>query len=195
MISGKMLSKNDCGAESMHIIPLDRQEYDYFELHYSYTTNEHYRVELDDSSECMCVKYVREKYPEPRREENTDTLYQEYWNNPEAYAVCDDETNEILGYVEVSGEEWNNRLRMTQLLVKPEHRGKGAGKFMLDFVKSIASEREYRIIVLEAQNYNIPAIDFYRSQGFAFCGGNVYFYTNEDIQDDEVMLEMAYLVG
>ena len=61
-------------------------------------------------------------------------------------------------------------------------------------IKDIAKEREYRIIVLEAQNYNVPAIDFYLSQGFKFCGGNVYFYSNEDIEDDEVMLEMAYLV-
>ena len=58
----------------------------------------------------------------------------------------------------------------------------------------IAKEREYRMILLEAQNYNIPAIDFYRSQGFKFCGANVYFYSNEDIEDDEVMIEMAYLV-
>lgn len=178
----------------MHIIPLDRKEYDYFELHYSYTTKEHYRVVLEQGKESMGVKYIREVYSEPREENNVDTLYQEYWDNAEAYAVCSDENDEILGYVEIATDEWNNRLRMTQLLVKPEARGTGAGKFMVNFVKDIAKEREYRIIVLEAQNYNVPAIDFYLSQGFKFCGGNVYFYSNEDIEDDEVMLEMAYLV-
>lgn len=178
----------------MHIIELPKEKYDYFELHYSYTTKEHYRVELDDTKEEMGVRFIREAYDEPKVTDNTDTLYQEYWQNCEAYAVCDDDTNEILGYVEIASDEWNNRLRMTQLLVNENARGTGAGKFMVNFVKDIAREREYRIIVLEAQNYNIPAIDFYRSQGFKFCGGNVYFYSNEDVEDDEVMLEMAYLV-
>lgn len=178
----------------MHIIPLEKEKYDYFELHYSYVTKEHYRVELSSEKNSMALRYIREPYSEPREENNTDTLYQEYWQNCEAYAVCDDETGDILGYVEIASDEWNNRLRMTQLLVKKEARGKGAGKFMVDFVKETARQREYRIIVLEAQNYNTPAIDFYFSQGFSFCGGNTYFYSNCDIEDDEVMLEMAYLL-
>lgn len=178
----------------MYIIPLPKEKYDYFELHYTYTTTGHYRVELDQGKETMGMKLVREDYSEPKDVSNTDTLYQEYWQNAEAYAVCEDETGKVLGYVEIATDEWNNRLRMTQLLALPEARGKGAGKFMVNFVKSIAAEREYRIIVLEAQNYNLPAIDFYLSQGFKFCGGNVYFYSNEDLEDDEVMLEMAYLV-
>lgn len=178
----------------MHIVPLAREEYEYFELHYAYVTAEHYAVRLSDEKGQMSLCFVREPYPEARSEENTDTLYQPYWENAEAYAVCDDATGEQLGYLEIATEEWNNRLRMTQLLVKPEYRGTGAGKFLMNYAKSIARERDYRVIVLETQNYNTPAIDFYRSQGFRFCGGNTYFYSNEDIEDDEVMLEMAYLV-
>lgn len=178
----------------MHIIPLPKEQYDYFELHYTFTTKEHYCVELIQEKEEMSVRYIREKYDEPKDISNIDTLYQEYWQNAEAYAVCEDETEKILGYVEIASDEWNNRLRMTQLLVLPEARGKGAGRFLVDFVKGIAKEREYRIIVLEAQNYNTPAIDFYLASGFKFCGGNVYFYSNEDIEDDEIMLEMAYLI-
>ena len=64
----------------------------------------------------------------------------------------------------------------------------------MDFVKSAAKERDYRVIVLETQNYNLPAIDFYHTCGFRFCGGNTFFYSNSDIEDDEVMLEMAYLL-
>lgn len=178
----------------MHIIPLPKEEYDYFELHYTFTTNEHYKVQILQEKEEMSIKYIREKYDEPKDVKNIDTLYQEYWQNAEAYAVCEDGTDKILGYVEIASDEWNNRLRMTQLLVLPEARGKGAGRFLVDFVKGIASEREYRMILLEAQNYNTPAIDFYLANGFMFCGGNAYFYSNEDIEDDEVMLEMAYLM-
>lgn len=178
----------------MHIIPLEKEKYDYFELHYSYTTNEHYKVSVLETKERFELNLERCAYSEPKIVENIDTLYQDYWENAEAYGVCDDESGEILGIFEFAAEEWNNRLRMTQLLAKPEHRGKGVGKFMVDFVKSVARERDYRVIVLETQNYNTPAIDFYRSQGFKFCGGNTYFYSNTDIEDDEVMLEMSFLL-
>lgn len=83
---------------------------------------------------------------------------------------------------------------MTQLLVLPESRGKGVGRFLVDFVKATAKERDYRVIVLETQNYNLPAIDFTMPRGFRFCGGNTFFYSNSDIEDDEVMLEMSFLV-
>ena len=178
----------------MYMKPLDKEQYTDFELHYHYVTNAHYRVEMTDTKEEMAYRLVREDYDAPAEKSNIDTLYQDYWTDAEAYAVCEDGTDEVLGYVEVAFEEWNNRLRMTQLLVNENSRGKGAGKFMVNFVKDMARERDYRVIVLEAQNYNIPAIDFYRSQGFRFCGGNVWFYSNIDIEDDEVMLEMSYLL-
>lgn len=177
----------------MHILPLDREKYDYFELHYSYTTTGHYKAAVVDSKDCMSYTLTRESYDAPRTEENTDTLFQDYWENPEAFAACD-EDGTVLGYVEFAPEEWNNRLRMTQLLVLPESRGKGVGRFLVDFVKATAKERDYRVIVLETQNYNLPAIDFYHACGFRFCGGNTFFYSNSDMEDDEVMLEMALLV-
>lgn len=178
----------------MKIIPLPKEKYDYHELHYSYVTEGHYRVTADGSRDEYRVSLVREKYDSPKAVSNIDTLYQEYWQNCEAYGVCGEDDDSILGYVEIASDEWNNTLRMTQLLVDTTKRGQGVGKFMVDFVKSVAVEREYRIILLEVQNYNLPAIDFYMSQGFGFCGGNMYFYSNTDLEDDEVMLEMAFLV-
>lgn len=175
------------------IVSLDREKYDYFPLEYKYETNSHYVVKSVSSKEKMSLELVRENYESPRRFENTDTLFQPYWTCPEAYAIRDDDGN-LCGFVEFDFEDWNSRMRMTQLLVPTEHRKKGYGKKLMDFAKQIAKERDYRIIVLETQNTNTPAIDFYLSQGFEFCGGNIYFYSNEDINDDEVMLEMAYLM-
>lgn len=177
----------------MHILPLPREQYDYFELHYEYTTTAHYVASLTETDDSFAYTFRREPYPAPRTETNIDTLYQDYWDEPEAFAAVG-EDGTVLGYVEFAPEEWNGRLRMTQLLVLPESRGKGAGRFLVDFVKQTARERDYRVVVLETQNYNVPAIDFYRKCGFRFCGGNAFFYSNTDVEDDEVMLEMAYLL-
>ena len=175
----------------MQVRLLDETEYKYFELHYDYETEGHYKVVCHDNSNKMCVSFEREKYDSPQRKTNIDTLYQDYWQGTEAYAVEDTESKRVYAYFEICFEEWNNRLRMTQLLVDKDCRGKGIGRKIINYVKNIAIERDYRIIVLETQNYNLPAIDFYKANGFEFCGTNLFFYSNSDIEDDEVMLEMC----
>lgn len=177
----------------MTVIPLPKETYTDFELHYAFTTGAHYVPLVTDTPERMAYTLSREDYPTPRSITNTDILYEDTFPNAEAFAAVDD-AGEPLGYLELAFEEWNNRERVTQLLVNENARRQGVGKALIDFAKSVARERDYRVIVLETQNYNTPAIDFYRSQGFRFCGGNVFFYSNIDVEDDEVMLEMAYLV-
>lgn len=175
---------------ALEIVELDRKEYDYFELNYSYRTKEYYKVSSISTKEKMGVEFERCSFDEERLYENTDTLFQEYWNNPRAFGVRDDDGS-IIAYLEFDTEEWNNRLVMTQLLVKNECRGKGVGRMLVDFVKDFAAREDYRIITLETQNTNIPAIDFYFRMGFRFCGSNIFFYSNDDIGENEVMLEMA----
>ena len=174
----------------MEIVELDKKEYDYFELNYHYETNEYYKVTSKSDKNEMSVKFERCAFPEKVVYDNTDTLFQEYWNNPRAFGV-QDENGEMVAFLEFDTEEWNNRLIMTQLLVKEECRGKGVGKMLVDFVKDFAAREDYRIITLETQNTNVPAIDFYLKMGFRFCGSNIFFYSNDDIGENEVMLEMA----
>jgi len=177
----------------MEIVELDKKEYDYFELNYRYETTEYYKVTSKSTKELMSVEFERCAFPEKAVYENTDTLFQEYWNNPRAFGVKDDD-GQMIAFLEFDTEEWNNRVVMTQLLVKEECRGKGVGKMLVDFVKKFAKDEDYRIITLETQNTNIPAIDFYFKMGFTFCGSNIYFYSNDDIGENEVMFEMAILV-
>jgi len=177
----------------MKIIPLDRKEYDYYVLHYRFQSDSHYVVTAEQTKDVMSVKYVRQDYAQPRTFENDDTLFQDYWDDPEAFAMQDDDGS-LVAFIEFSGEEWNSRLRLTQLLVNEDRRGQGIGKKLIDFAKQTAKERDYRMIVLETQSNNTRAIDFYMSQGFVFCGSNIYFYSDCDIEDDEVMLELGYLL-
>ena len=178
----------------MEIISLDRKEYDYFPLHYHYTTNEYYAVKKHCGKEGFGVSFERQRFDKEVVYDNTDTLFQEYWNNPRAYGVKDDD-GKIVAYLEFDTEEWNNRIMMTQLLVDESQRGKGIGKMLFDFVKDFAKQEDYRIITLETQNTNVPAIDFYLKMGFTFCGTNLFFYSNDDIGENEVMIEMAYLLS
>lgn len=177
----------------MKIIPLDREQYDYYVLHYKYTTQSHYTVQQNADKNSFGVSFNRCDYEESVTVENEDTLFQDYWKYPEAYGLEDGDGN-LIGFLELDFEDWNSRVRITQLLVDEKLRRKGCGRMLMDFAKSIAKERDYRMIILETQSRNTPAIDFYLSQGFVFAGTNLYFYSNDDIEEDEVMIELAHFI-
>ncbi|MBR5527683.1 MAG: GNAT family N-acetyltransferase [Clostridia bacterium] len=175
------------------IIRLSEEEYEYHELHYIYTSNEHYTVKKQQDKQCFSCTFTREHLTAPYIHDSYDTLYSGDFPNCEAYGLIDKYTGEIVAYLEICREEWNDRLRITNLLVKEQYRRYGLGSLLIKKAKSIAEQEDRRIIVLETQSCNVPAIDFYLSHGFVFAGTNLYFYSNVDIEEDEVMLELVYL--
>jgi GNAT superfamily N-acetyltransferase len=54
---------------------------------------------------------------------------------------------------------------LEDLYVKPEMRGKGIGKMLLDKIISIAKERNYGRVEWSVLDWNEPAIDFYKKIG------------------------------
>jgi GNAT superfamily N-acetyltransferase len=54
---------------------------------------------------------------------------------------------------------------LEDLFVKPEYRGRGIGKALLQKVISIAKERNYGRVEWSVLDWNKPAIDFYKSIG------------------------------
>ena len=62
----------------------------------------------------------------PEENDFPDSLYQEHWENAEAYGVVS-ESGEMLACIEVCPEEWSNRLVVTELWVSEELRRKGVG--------------------------------------------------------------------
>ena len=177
----------------MHITPLSRSEYEYFELHYTYTAKEHYVPFLVDEKDVFSVAFRREALPIPYHHESYDAMCSD-WKNSEAFGISEREGEKPVGYLEVWVEDWNARLRICNLLIDEQYRGRGFGTALIEHAKALAAERELRCVVLETQSCNVPAIDFYRRCGFRFAGTNLFFYSNDDIREDEVMLEMACLI-
>lgn len=54
---------------------------------------------------------------------------------------------------------------LEDLYVKPEMRGKGIGKALLDKIILLAKERDYGRVEWSVLDWNVPAIDFYKKIG------------------------------
>ena len=94
----------------MHITPLSRSEYEYFELHYTYTAKEHYVPFLVDEKDVFSVAFRREALPIPYHHESYDAMCSD-WKDSEAFGISEREGEKPIGYLEVWVEDWNARLR------------------------------------------------------------------------------------
>jgi ribosomal protein S18 acetylase RimI-like enzyme len=66
---------------------------------------------------------------------------------------------------------------------------------MLQALEQLARDAELRVIGLETQNTNVPAIDAYRRMGFEVEGIDLSFYTNTDTLDGEVAIFMKRMLS
>jgi ribosomal protein S18 acetylase RimI-like enzyme len=86
--------------------------------------------------------------------------------------------------------DWNRSLRIWEFQVMEDYRSRGIGRALMERVISKAVESKFRIIVLETQNTNVPAIRFYRRLGFTLEALDLSLYTNEDVESGEVAFIM-----
>ena len=172
------------------LVYLPKKDYFYYELHFTYTSDAYYDAAVTFQKDGFGVQFNRKKFDTPIEVSNYDTLYQPAWKGCRAYGILDAK-GEPVAFLELYHEGWNNRMRITQLLVREQVRRQGMGRFLIDAAKKKAKQAGCRHLVLEAQSNNVPALDFYFSQGFVFGGTNLYFYTNDDIGEREVMLELV----
>ena len=175
----------------MQINLLKKKHYKGFVLDFKYKTNFYYDVERNPD-EIFSIKLVKKSYEREMTKGFAGMLYENYFEDALAYSIGEGE--EIYGYLEVDKEMWNNRLRITQILILDGHKGKGYGSQLVDKAKEIAKEKNFREIVLETQTCNFDAINFYIRNGFTVNGIDLSDYTNDDVNNNEVRLEMAYKI-
>lgn len=175
--------------EDLLIKQLDQKEYDQFKLEFRYTTSSYYEV-IRDPGQLFSIRLSKRDLDEELEKEFEGILFAEYLENPSVYAICSDK--EIFGYMEVNREAWNNRLRITELLIQAEFRGQGYGARLIEKAKEIMRSEGCRELILETQSCNTRAIDFYLKNGFIVNGLDLSCYSNEDIEKKEVRLEMVW---
>lgn len=156
-----------------------------------------YDVEISAMDESGCqIRLVRKKAEKeivhtPDEYDFPDSLYQDHWEDAEAYGIVDD-NDELLACIEVCPENWSNRLIVTELWVCDDLQKKGYGKLLMDKAKEVAKEQKRRAIILETQSCNTNAIGFYLYQGFELIGFDKCCYTNKDIERREVRFNLGY---
>jgi len=102
------------------------------------------------------------------------------WTRRDAVFVALLENNPV-GYIGLTEEHVSAVAWVTDLIVAPEQRRKGAGSALLMAGQAWALERGTRRLVLEMQSKNQACIRMMQKFGYEFCGYNDQYYPTQDV--------------
>ena len=89
--------------------------------------------------------------------------------------------NTPIGYICVWEERTSAIARVTDIVVAPDHRRKGAASTLLMAAQDWASERRVGRLILEMQSKNQACIHLAQKFGYEFCGYNDQYYPTQDV--------------
>ncbi len=82
----------------------------------------------------------------------------------------------VAGGILLRVEQWRSLARIEDIIVGRQYRRYGIGSLLLSCASDWARERHCWAIILETQNINYPAIQFYLRNGMAIWSINQHFY-------------------
>ena len=91
---------------------------------------------------------------------------------------------QMAGAVLLNVEQWRSIVRIEDIIVGRQFRRYGIGSLLLNCASDWARNRGCWAIVLEAQNVNYPAIQFYLRNGFEVWSINQHFYPPGSVEHE-----------
>lgn len=163
-------------------------------LHFNYVSDAYYDLAIRDDTDGIAAALFKKAFEQPfhKVDAKGSPLFAPHWEGAEAYGIRFGK--ELAAVIQLCPEEWSNRLRATDLWVHQDFRRKGLGTALMRLAKEKAAKQNRRVLILETQSCNAPAIAFYLAQGFRFIGFDLCCYSNQDIAQREVRLEMGYFL-
>jgi ribosomal protein S18 acetylase RimI-like enzyme len=174
------------------IVELMKDDVSVPELEYRYVTSTYYDLSVFRQEESWKAELRLKPLAKPVEKRFKDKLLADYVEDPRVFAAM--LGNQQVGWIELGYHRWNNRMRLWEFLVKEEYRKSGIGSLLMNYSVKVAKEKGARMLVLETQSCNVPAINFYLKRGFALIGFDIAAYSNDDVEKREVRLEFGLVL-
>lgn len=157
---------------------------------YKYQSDKYYEIHIEKVETGWNFSLNEKSFATPFVKELEEEIFEPYKEGSEVYVA--EFNGEEAAFMVVQKMEWNNTLHIHDLYVDSRLKNNGIGSSLMEVAKKRATEIGVRSITLETQTSNYPAVQFYLKHGFELVGFNTISYTNEDAQNNEVRIEMAY---
>ena len=125
-----------------------------------------------------------------KHEDSQLAMYAEIAPRPGSRLFWAMDGSEKIGIAFAEVRAWNDTLWVWELHVAPSRRGQGIGRALMETLFGVCRTEKLRAIVCETQTKNVPAISFYRALGLSIEGVDTSYYTNTDIEKNDVAIFM-----
>jgi GNAT superfamily N-acetyltransferase len=127
------------------------------------------------------IEVIRFLYPTFTVEKYQSYLVEMIPHNYKQVAVFENEVCVAVSGFWSGTKLWSGKyIEIDNFIVHPEHRSKGLGKMMTDYIDAIAKESGCTMIVLDAFTGNFTAHRFYYNQGYVPKGFHFLKILNEE---------------
>lgn len=158
-----------------------------------FVTNEIYEISKEENDDEIKISLKLKKLEKPMLKEWPYLESDIEWYNElmkQGFSLGAYENNKLVGVLIAEERKWNNSIWIADFVIAEDSRGKGIGSALMDNLFEVADKKQIRIIALETQSINLPAISFYRKKGFKLEGLDLSLYTNNDVEKEEIALYM-----
>lgn len=176
-------------GDHIRIVELAKNDAYLSKLKSKYSTSSYYDVSVFRKFGSWRIELILKPLEKTLEKNYQGKLFEDHVEEPRVFAGV--LNSKQVGWIELGYQKWNNRMRVWEFLVEEEFRRRGIGTLLMKHAVKIAKERGARMLVLEAQTNNTPAINFYLKFGFDLIGFDTTAYSNEDIEKKEVRLELG----
>lgn len=109
----------------------------------------------------------------------------------QGYSLAIYNNDKIIGFCLLSFHGWNNSMWIENIRISEKHMRKGIGQKLIASSIEIAHNKSARILGLEVQNTNYPAIQFYKKCGFQISGIDFSRYPQKEGDIEQIAIIMS----
>ncbi len=159
-----------------------------------YESDARYRLDWTDGPDGTTFTLRMEALAEPliRRADHLDVATLDRYRALTAEGICLGGwlAGRLVALALAEAQAWNGSLWVWEFHVEARARRRGVGAGLMVALEERARAAGLRVIVCETQTTNMPAIRFYRRQGFRLEGVDLSTYSNTDWPDGEIAVFM-----
>lgn len=158
-----------------------------------YRTNKIYLINQINEGSSIKIEIKNHKLNEDYTKEWKDPkssmkYFEDIINQGYSLGVYKDK--KLIGFSLMSYYGWNNSMWIENIRISEKHQGKSIGKKLIKEIKKISKRKKARILGLETQSTNYPAIQFYKSCGFSISGVDFVRYPQRENDLEQVAILM-----
>lgn len=161
--------------------------------HNGYKTDKIIDVQMNKSGTKMQFDLVEKTLDEVyvktwRPASGNSDYFQDIINQGHSFGVYHEGT--LIGFALLSYYAWNNSMWIENIRIAEDWHGKGVGRSVIEYLIEYSKEKKARILGLETQSTNYPAIKFYEKCGFDISGIDFARYPQRENDLEQVAILM-----